>query len=179
MKKKYTFLSFCMTLFCIGAAAYSLYSYINNTWLVVPPSYILLLVAILAFCFAVAGMMKEEGYWWAIIRSWLVLILSALTSTALLLVLLFTSVFSFGGNTHIKTVSSPDETYTINFYRWDAGAAGSFGVRGELNGPLWFKKRIYYQDRAEQVEVEWESNDSVSINNHILKLDEGDTYGYQ
>ncbi|WP_256464174.1 DUF5412 family protein [Halobacillus amylolyticus] len=50
--------------------------------------------------------------------------------------------------------------------------------KGELNGPLWFKKRIYYQERTENVDVEWESNDTVSINNHILNLDEGDTYGY-
>jgi len=89
---------------------------------------------------------------------------------------LFSSLF--GVNEHIKTVSSPDNGYTIDFYFWDAGAAGTFGIRGELNGPLWFKKRIYYEKRTGNVNVEWKSNNKVSINNHILKLNEGETFGY-
>ena len=64
------------------------------------------------------------------------------------------------------------------FYHYDAGAAGSFGVRGEINGPLWFKKRIYYQSRVEHVEVEWVNNSTVSINKRTLNLKEGETYGY-
>lgn len=92
---------------------------------------------------------------------------------------MFTLFFSlFGVNEHIKTVSSPDNGYTIDFYFWDAGAAGTFGIRGELNGPLWFKKRIYYEKRTENVNVEWKSNNKVSINNHTLKLNEGETFGY-
>ena len=85
---------------------------------------------------------------------------------------------SLGANKHIKTVQSPDGNYTIDFYSYDAGATGSFGIRGELNGLLWFKKRIYHPDREEQVEVEWKNDSTVSINNHILNLSEGDTYGY-
>lgn len=83
-----------------------------------------------------------------------------------------------GANKHIKTVSSPEDNYTIDFYRFDAGAAGSFGVRGTLNGPLWSKKRIYYQQSVEQVEVEWENNSTISINNHLLNLKKGDTFGF-
>ncbi|WP_138417313.1 DUF5412 family protein [Aquibacillus sediminis] len=179
MGKKYNLWSFYLILVCLGLAAYSLYSNINNTWLIAPPNYILLIISLIAFTLGIIGF-KDKRNWWAKTRSWLTVILSSLTSIGLFLVLSFTLFFSsMGANEHIKTASSPDDNYTIDFYRYDAGAAGSFGVRGELNGPLWFKKRIYYQDRVEQVEVEWESNDSVSINNHILKLDEGDTYGYQ
>ena len=51
----------------------------------------------------------------------------------------FTLIFSFAGaNEKIETISSTVNNYTFDFYRFDAGAAGSFGVRGELNGPLWF-----------------------------------------
>ncbi|MFC7063807.1 DUF5412 family protein [Halobacillus seohaensis] len=179
MGKKYNLWSFYLKLVCLGLAAYSLYSNMNNTWLIAPPNYILLIISLLAFILGIVGF-KDKRNWWAKIRSWLTVILSSLTSIGLFLVLSFTTFFSSMGFTeHLKTVNSPDNHYTIDFYRYDAGAAGSFGVRGELNGPLWFKQRIYNQDRVEKVEVEWESNDKVSINNHILKLDEGDTYGYQ
>ncbi len=86
---------------------------------------------------------------------------------------------SIGSNSHLETISSPDGNYTIDFYRWDVGAAGTFGIRGELNGPLWCKKRIYYEIRTEKVDFEWVNNNTVSINNHILNLKEGDTYGYR
>ncbi|WP_162232197.1 DUF5412 domain-containing protein [Alkalihalobacillus wakoensis] len=32
---------------------------------------------------------------------------------------------------HIKRVHSPESDYTIDFYRWDQGATGTFGARGE------------------------------------------------
>ncbi|MFC0525603.1 DUF5412 family protein [Pontibacillus salicampi] len=179
MGKKYNLWSFYLILVCLGLAAYSLYSKINYTWIIAPPNYILLIISLTAFTLGIIGF-KYKRNWWAKTRSWLTVILSTLTSIGLILVVSFTLFFSsMGANEHIKTATSLDGNYTIDFYRYDAGAAGSFGVRGEINGPLWFKKRIYYQDRVNQVIVEWESDDSVSINNHILKLDEGDTYGYQ
>jgi hypothetical protein len=109
----------------------------------------------------------------------LTVILSFLLSIVLFLAILLSLFASWlGANEHIEIVHSPDGNYTIDFYRFDVGAAGSFGVRGELNGPLWGKKRIYYQNRVEEVEVEWENNTTISINNHILNLKDGDTYGY-
>lgn len=178
MERVYNLWSFILTLVSLGLAVYSLYSILNNTWLIAPPNYVLLIISLLAFILGIIGF-KDKRNWWVKTRSWLTVILSSLTSIGLLLVLLFISVFSMGTNEHIKTVSSPDENYTIEFYRFDAGASGSFGLRGELDGPLWFKKRIYLQHNVEQVEVEWEDDNKVSINENILKLDEGDTYGYQ
>ncbi|MCT2534719.1 DUF5412 domain-containing protein [Aquibacillus koreensis] len=183
MGKRFTLWSLYLTLFCIVSSAYSLFSMINNNWLISPLTVtIFLMMGVLSLCLAVVGVIKDDGTWWKITRSWLVLILSSLTSFGLLLALLFTTVFSsMGESTHIKTVSSPNNTYTIEFYKWDAGAAGAagtFGIRGELNGPLWSKKRIYYEKRTENVVVEWENDSEVSINNHILNLDEGETFGY-
>lgn len=36
-------------------------------------------------------------------------------------------------------------------------------MRGELNGPLWVKKRLYMQEHTEKVEIEWESGHIVTI----------------
>ena len=178
LEKRYNFWSLYLILICLGVAFYSLYSNINNTWLISPPNYILFIISVLAFILGIKGL-KDKRNWRTKTRSWLTITLSSLLSIALFLALSFTLFFSsFGANEHIKTVSSPDNSYTIDFYRWDAGAAGTFGVRGELNGPLWFKKRIYYEKRTENVNVEWKSNNKVSINNHILKLNEGETFGY-
>lgn len=178
MERRYNLWSLYLILICIGIAAYSLYSNINNTWLIAPPNYILLLISLIALTLGIVGF-KDKRNWRSKTRSWLTVILSLLTSIGLFLALSFTIFFSsLGANEHIKTITSPDDNYTIDFYRYDAGAAGSFGVRGELNGPLWFKKRIYYQDTVEQVEVEWKNDSIVSINNHTLNLKKGDTYGF-
>ena len=177
-KKRYNLWSFYLIIVCLGLAVYSLYSNIKNAWLVAPPIYIILLLSVIAFILGMKGF-KDKRNWRAKTRSWLTVILSFLMSIALFLaVLLSLFASSFGVNKHIETVHSPDGNYTIDFYYFDAGAAGTFGVRGELNGPLWVKKRIYYQTRVEQVEVEWENNSTVTINNHTLNLKEGDTFGY-
>lgn len=160
-------------------AVYSLYSNTNNTWLISPPNSILLLLSLLAFVLGILGI-KDKRNWRTKTRGWLTIILSYLASFVLFLVVLFELTFSsMGASEHIKTVSSPDKKYTIDFYQWDAGAAGTFGIRAELNGPLWFSKRIYYQKRTEDVNVKWISNNKVSINNHILNLEKGDTFGYR
>lgn len=178
MEKRYNLWSFYLILICLGVAFYSLYSNIINNWLIAPPNYILFSISVLAFILGIKGL-KDKRNWRTKTRSWISITLSSLTSSVLFLALSFTLLFlPFRVNEHIETVSSPNNSYTIDFYRWDAGAGGTFGVRGELNGPLWFKKIIYYEKRTENVNVEWKSNNKVSINNHILKLDEGETFGY-
>ncbi|MGP4070802.1 DUF5412 family protein [Halobacillus sp. B29] len=179
MGKQYNLWAFYLILVCLGLATYSLYSNMNNTWLIAPPNYILLLISMIALTLGVLGF-KDKRNWRVKTRSWITVIISSLTSIGLFLVVSFTLFLtSMGADEHIQTDSSPGDKYTIDFYHYDAGAAGSFGVRGEINGPLWFKKRIYLQPNIQQVDVEWENNDTLSINNQILKLDEGDTYGYQ
>lgn len=178
MEKRNNLVSFYLILVCLGLAVYSLYSNLSHAWLIAPPNYILFVFSLLAFTLGIIGF-KDKRNWRTKTRSWLTVILSLLLSIVLFLaVLLSLFASSFGANEHIKTVQSPDGNYTIDFYRYDAGAAASFGIRGELNGPLWFKKRIYYRDTEEQVEVEWKNNSTVSINNRTLNLKEGETYGY-
>lgn len=94
-----------------------------------------------------------------------------------MIVVLFTFLsFVSGGKTHLTTEHSLDGKYTIEFYRTNPGAAGSFGIVGEMDGPLSFKKNIYFQRNAENVEIEWENDHTVLINQRVLNLKEGETY---
>ncbi|KAB7672627.1 hypothetical protein F9279_03100 [Bacillus sp. B1-b2] len=77
------------------------------------------------------------------------------------------------------STESPDEAYSIDFYSWDQGATGSFGIRGELQGPLWFKKAIYLEEEVDNVKVNWKSNSMIEINGKQLELKNGETYGYE
>ena len=178
MAQRYNIWAFYLILVCSGLAFSSIYSNLNHGWHIAPPNYVLLLISLLAFIMGIFGF-KDKRNWRARTRSWLTLILSLFLGSALLLaVMLSLAASSLGANVHIETVKSPDDHYTIEFYRYNAGAAGSFGVRGELNGPLWFKKRIFHQDTIDQIQVEWKDSSTVSINNHILDLKKGETYGY-
>src|SRR5690606_13168128 len=63
-------------------------------------------------------------------------------------------VYSLGGTEHLLTSYSPDMGYKLDFYAFDAGAMGSFGIRGELDGPFGFKKQIYYERHAEEANIQ-------------------------
>lgn len=178
MEKRYNLVSFYLLLICLGLAIYSLFSNLHHTWLIAPPNYVLLIFSLIAFTLGILGF-KDKRNWRTKTRSWFTVIFSILLSIILFLAILLMLLASLiGANEHVKTVQSPDGKYTIDFYYYDAGAAGSFGIRGELNGPLWFKKRIYYRDHEEEVDVEWKNNSTVVINNRTLNLNEGETYGY-
>ena len=87
-------------------------------------------------------------------------------------------IFSIGGAEHLFTSYSPNRHYTLDFYAFDAGAMGTFGIRAELDGPLGFKKQIYYERHGEDANVQWLTDDIVIINGHELNLKNGDTFGY-
>lgn len=178
MNKQYNLGYFYLLLALVALVGYAIYSNINHMWLVVPPNYILFLGSLCILVLAIKGLKNKESRLTRI-RSWVTIAFSSLLSIALLLAVTFTFLASsMGASVHIETASSPDDSYTLEFYRWNAGAAGSHGIRGEINGPLWTKKRFYYQVNKEDVNVTWEDENTVTINNHTLQLDEGETYGY-
>lgn len=80
-----------------------------------------------------------------------------------------------GGKELLQTVESPNQEYTVHFYSWDAGAAGTFGIVGEIDG-VWFDKRFYRERHAEVLEVEWINDRTISINNHQLDLEMEEIY---
>ena len=100
--------------------------------------------------------------------------------TALLLCILTLQlvIISFGGATHLTTSISPDYRYKLDFYYFDAGAMGTFGVRGELDGPFGFKKHMYYERHATEAQVEWLNDYTIRINGNELNLKNGEYFGY-
>ncbi|WP_345239448.1 DUF5412 family protein [Pontibacillus salipaludis] len=168
--------AFYLILICSVIGIYSFYSHVNNTWLLAPPTYILLLISLLVFALGVIGF-QDRRTWKAKMRSWVTLFMAILLIISLLIVLAFTSFFSdVGTNEYLKTVSSPNHNHSIDFYSFDAGATGSFGVTGELDGPLWFKKRVYYEEGVNSVAIEWESDTTLIINGNTLNLSQEGTY---
>lgn len=171
MGRQYNLLAFYLCIFCVALCFSSIYSNISLSWSVAPPVDIMLIIATASFVTGIIGF-KYRKNWQAVIRSWFTVLISVLLSIILLLFVVFYSE----GYQLINIAHSPDKHYTINLYRTNGGATTSFGIKGELNGPLWFKKPIYSQNRMDQAEIEWKNNYTVSINNHILNLKKGETY---
>lgn len=113
--------------------------------------------------------------------SWLIGAVSFLMTALLLciLTLQLIVVLLFNGVTHLTTSISPDQRYKIDFYYFDAGAMGTFGVRGELDGPFGFKKHMYYERHATEAQVEWLNDHTIIINGNELNLKNGEFFGYK
>lgn len=165
MYQKYHAISFYLSLVCLFVYSYLLYACIKNEWIITSFSTITLslLITILLTMgligFAYKGTVLRR------VKSWLTIC-----------ILLTTQLASFiGGKEHLETVSSPDASYTVHLYTWNAGGAGTFGVVGELDG-LWFNKRIYKERRTEEVRAKWRDSHTIAINHRELDLKKGDTY---
>lgn len=172
MARKFNIWSFYSCLLCLFLTVHLAYTYFNQKWIVAPPSYILFLLAVLTFVFGMIGI-SDKTNGWSIMRSWITGIVAAF-----LCFVLFFSTFSYVliSEDHMLSTESPDKEYKIQFYLTNGGATTAFGVLGKLDGPLWFTKTIYNDYRMDQAEIKWIDNHTVSINNHILDLKEGDTF---
>ncbi|MGG0369808.1 DUF5412 family protein [Priestia endophytica] len=79
----------------------------------------------------------------------------------------------------MKKSTSPNNEYTVEFYKSDGGATTSFSVRGELlekgekDG-----KNIYWDYKVDDAKVKWETNKIININGHKLDVTE-DIYDYR
>lgn len=171
--KKMSWIALILVLILYFISMYSLYSHMNNKWLVSPPNYVILILSILVLAIAILGF-KDTSNKSTKVRSWISTVLSLALIFILLGALSFTSIFS-GYKQLLTTTHSPDKHYTISFYKTDAGAMGSFGVIGELKGPLWFKRVFYYEGKTDQVDLEWVDNHTISINDQKVNLLNGET----
>ncbi|MEO2257436.1 DUF5412 family protein [Paenibacillus amylolyticus] len=171
--KKISWLALFLVLFLSIISMYSLYSNMNNKWLVVPPNYVILLFSVIGLVLGLISF-KDKSSKSAKVRSWISTLLSVVLIVLLFGVLSFTSMFS-GSKELLTTTHSPDKNYTLNFFKTDAGAMGSSGVVGELKGPLWFKRVFYYERKTDQVKLEWVDNHTISINDQTVNLLNGET----
>ncbi|MDF9843840.1 MULTISPECIES: DUF5412 family protein [unclassified Paenibacillus] len=171
--KKYNWCSFLLLLVLGGIIGGSVYSQIYNQWMISPPNYITLIFTVIALILGIVGF-QDQSSWRAKVRSWFSMIFSSILIIVLTASLVFTALFS-GSKELLKTVQSPDKKYTIHFYATDAGGMGSFGVLGELEGPLWFKKKVYIESKVNEVQTEWENAHTILINNHRLNLMDGES----
>ena len=149
----------------------ALYASYNGTWQWAPDAFTLWLLSIVAFVTGIIGF-KDKSSKRARWRSWLTVLIITPLSIAFFLGVLVNPI----ARDHIERAQSPDHKITIDFYTLNGGAATSISVTGVVNGPLWFKKRIYYEDPMHKADVEWANNHIVKINNNILDLDKGETF---
>ncbi|MGG0386287.1 DUF5412 family protein [Priestia filamentosa] len=168
MERRYNLWSFYLCLTCL---IFSL-SLVFSNWSVDPPTYILWIFALISFIFGLFGF-EDKTNKWSRVRSVFTFIFSSLLSLILFLGVLRVL---FIAEDLFKTIYSPDHNYKIEFYLTNGGATTSFGVLGKLAGPLWFEKTVYDDYRMDRADVKWINNHTVSINNHILDLEKGETY---
>jgi len=149
----------------------ALYATYTRTWQVAPSALTLWIFTIVTFVIGCIGF-KDKSSIWARLRSWFTVSTSILLSIIFLLGVCVNAI----ATEHIETVQSPDAKIIIDFYTLNGGAATSISVTGIVNGPLWFKKRIYYEGPMDRVDVEWIDNSIITINNHTLNLEKGEFY---
>ena len=171
MKRNYNLWSFILCFILLGLSFQARYASYNGTWQWAPDALTLWLLSIVAFITGVIGFgdkSSKRARW----RSWLTVLIIIPLSIAFFLGVLVNTI----ARDHIETTQSPDHKITIDFYTLNGGAATSISVTGIVNGPLWFKKRIYYEDPMHKADVEWVNNHIVKINNHTFDMDKGETY---
>lgn len=149
---------------------YSLYANLENRWLIMPPVWVMFLITVVAFILIFKG--RGRGRMFSLVGT-------GMTATLLITALMLTSLASsMGAREYVKSVESPDGTYEVEVYRINPGASGGYRILAELHGALWFKKRIYNQERMEDIPVEWEDEQTVVFGELPLDIKEGETHGY-
>ena len=166
MDRKYNLWSFILCLILLGLSFQALYASYNRAWQLAPDALILWLLSIVVFIIGILGF-KDKSSKQARWRSWLTVLIIVPLSIAFLLGVAVNTI----AREHIETTQSPNNKTTIDFYTLNGGAATSISVTGIVNGPLWFKKRIYYENRMHKADVEWENSHIIIINNHTLNLE--------
>ncbi|SDJ12081.1 DUF5412 family protein [Salimicrobium halophilum] len=149
---------------------YSLYANLENKWLLMPPVWVMFIMTVIAFILIFRD--RSRGRFLALVGT---------GGTAILLItaLMLTSLASsMGAREYIKSVESPEGDYKVEVYRINPGASGGYRILAELHGALWFKKRIYNQERVEDIPVRWEDEHTVVFGELPLDLKEGETHGY-
>lgn len=91
--------------------------------------------------------------------------------TLYLLYFIFFSMNRLPEGEYIKSSTSPEGTYEIDFYLADGGATTGYAIRGKLHSDvLDIDKNIYWEYKSELVSIKWIDDGKVNINGHTLTL---------
>ncbi|TCP58187.1 hypothetical protein EV586_102640 [Tumebacillus sp. BK434] len=72
---------------------------------------------------------------------------------------------------YLSQTTSPNKTYTIEFYLVNGGATTDYSIRGELvNAETQDRDNIYWEYRTENVKAVWTDDHTVIINGHKLDV---------
>lgn len=86
----------------------------------------------------------------------------------------YTLFFSMGNLPEgelLTHTTSPDETYTIHFYRTNGGATTDHSLRGELvHNATGETENIYWAYREQDVHAAWIDSHTVTINGRVLDV---------
>ncbi|WP_313893280.1 DUF5412 family protein [Psychrobacillus sp.] len=171
MKRKHNLWSFLLCLLLTALSLQALYASYAASWSIAPSTSVLWLLTAITFFMGVSGFRDKSsrGARW---RSWLTVLIAFPLSAIFLL----GTIVNASAREYISTTQSPDSKTTIDFYTINGGATTSIAVVGIVNGPLWFKKAIYYDYRMDKADVAWMNNHTITINDHMLNLDKGETF---
>lgn len=171
LAEKYNMWSFVLCILCLLFSVHALYAALNQSWSVAPPLFALWISSVAAFVSGIMGV-QVKGVKFAKTRSWVTITISFSLSAILFMGL---AVELFARDT-IATTHSPNGDYTIKLYTENGGAASSINVVGIVDGPLWFRKNIYDDRNMHKADVKWLNDHTISINNHVLDLERGETF---
>ncbi len=171
MGTKFNFWSFILILVITTLSFQALFASYMHSWSLAPPALALWLLTVITFFMGVLGF-RDKSSKRARWRSWLTVLIAFLLSAIFLLGV----VANAFAREPIVTTQSPNSKTIIDFYTLNGGAATSISVVGIINGPLWFKRNIYFEDPMHEADVIWTNDHIITINNHTLNLDKEETF---
>lgn len=168
---KWEVLNLWCWIFTIGSILLTIYSFCSFRfffiWNVSPSRIYILSLAVIAFVLGIIGFNHRRKK----SRN----VITILLSLGLIFILLFSMLFF--RVTKMETTQSPNKHYKVSFYSTDAGAGVSPTFIGYIDGPLWFKKRIYTAGiKDAPINVAWKNNTTIVINNYSINLKQGQIY---
>ena len=171
LERTYNLWAFILCVVLVGFSFQALYASFNRAWQLAPDALTLWLLSIMTIVVGLLGF-KDKRTKLARWRSWLTMFITIPLSLAFILGVAVNTM----AKDHIETTHSPDDKITIDFYTINGGATTAISVTGIINGPLWFKKRIYYGDPMYDLDIKWINNHTIQINSHKLDLEKGEPY---
>lgn len=91
----------------------------------------------------------------------------------------FFTIWWIKGDEPLKSVSSPDNRYTVTAYLNNGGATTAYAVLGTVkDNKTGINHNIYWQYRCDDAEIEWLDETTVVINGVELNVKE-DIYDYR